>query len=51
MTNSLYEEYLEAGLIIPAENPDWRPTTKPGKVKGKKTSTQVLMELRAEERD
>lgn len=50
ITKSLYEEYIAAGFIIPAENPDWRPTTKPGKVKGNKTSTQVLMELRAEER-
>lgn len=50
ITKSLYEEYIEAGLIIPAENSDWRPTTKPGKIQGKKTSTQVLMELRAEER-
>lgn len=50
ITKSLYEEYIAAGLIIPAENPDWRPTTKPGKIQGKRTSTQVLLELRAEER-
>lgn len=50
ITKSLYEEYIEAGLIIPATNPDWRPTNNPGKVIGNKTSTQVLMELRAEER-
>lgn len=50
ITKSLYEEYIEAGLIIRAENPDWRPRTKPIKIKGNKTSTQVLMELRAEER-
>ena len=50
ITKSLYEEYIEAGLIIPATNPDWRPTKNPGKVIGNKTSTQVLMELRAEER-
>ena len=50
ITKSLYEEYIEAGLIIRAENPDWLPTTKPIKIKGNKTSTQVLMELRAEER-
>ncbi len=50
ITKSLYEEYLAAGLIIPAENPDWRPTSQPIKVKGNKTSTQVLMEMRAEER-
>ena len=48
--NSLYEEYIESGLIIPAVNSDWRPTKNPIKIKGNKTSTEVLMELRAEER-
>ena len=47
---SLYEEYIEAGLITPAENPNWRPTRNPIKIKSNKTSTEVLMELRAEER-
>ena len=51
ITKSLYEEYIAAALIIPAENPDWRPVSKAGKIKGEKTSTQVLMELRAEERN
>jgi len=50
IAKSLYKEYVEAGLIIPATNPDWRPTNTPAKIVGKKTSTQVLMELRAEER-
>ncbi len=50
ITKSLYEEYIETGLIIPAKNPDWRPTLTPIKIKGNKTSTEVLMELRAEER-
>ena len=48
--NSLYEEYVESGLIIPAVNSDWRPTKNPIKIKGNKTSTEVLLELRAEER-
>ena len=48
--NSLYEEYIESGLIISAVNSDWRPTKNPIKIKGNKTSTEVLMELRAEER-
>jgi len=47
---SLYEEYIEAGLITPAENPNWRPSGNPIKIKSNKTSTEVLMELRAEER-
>jgi prevent-host-death family protein len=48
--NSLFEEYIESGLITPAINSDWRPTKNPIKIKGNKTSTEVLMELRAEER-
>ena len=50
ITKSLYDEYIESGLIKPARNPDWRPH--PGRVKitGSKTSTQVLMEMRAKER-
>ena len=47
---SLYDEYVESGLIKPAENPDWRPTKNPVKITGSKTSTEVLMEMRAEER-
>ena len=48
--NSLFEEYIESGLITPAVNSDWRPTKNPIKIKGNKTSTEVLLELRAEER-
>lgn len=47
---SLYEEYLESGLIKPALNPNWRPHTGRVKVTGSKTSTEVLMEMRDEER-
>ena len=47
---SLYDEYIESGLIKPAENPEWRPTKNPVKITGSKTSTEVLMEMRAEER-
>ncbi len=47
---SLYDEYIESGLIKSAENPDWRPTKNPVKITGSKTSTEVLMEMRAEER-
>lgn len=47
---SLYEEYLESGLIKPALNPNWRPTKHPVKIKGTKTSTEVLLAMRAEER-
>jgi prevent-host-death family protein len=50
ITRSLYDEYLESGLIKPAENPDWRPHPGRVKIKGSKTSTEILMEMRAEER-
>jgi prevent-host-death family protein len=50
ITKSLYDEYIESGLIKPARNPDWRPTKNPAKILGKKTSTDILMEMRAEER-
>jgi prevent-host-death family protein len=50
ITKSLYDEYIESGLIKPARNPDWRPTKNPVKIIGKKTSTEILMEMRAEER-
>jgi len=50
ITKSLYQEYIAAGIIIPAENPNWRFDVPGIKLKGKKTSTEVLMEMRAEER-
>ena len=50
ITKSLYEEYIEAGLIIPAKNPTTHFDMPTFKLKGKKTSTQILMEMRAEAR-
>ena len=50
ITKSLYEEYIAAGLIIPAENPITHFEMPTFKLKGKKTSTEVLMEMRAEAR-
>jgi len=50
ITKSLYEEYIAAGLIIPAENPITRFEVPTYKLKGKKTSTELLMEIRAEAR-
>jgi prevent-host-death family protein len=50
ITRSLYDEYIASGLLKPAEKPDWRPTNTPVKITGSKTSTEVLMEMRAEER-
>ena len=50
ITKSLYEEYIEAGLIIPAKNPITHFDVPTFKLNGKKTSTQILMEMRAEAR-
>ena len=50
ITKSVYEEYIAAGLIIPAENPITRFEVPTYKLKGKKTSTELLMEIRAEAR-
>jgi prevent-host-death family protein len=50
ITKSLYEEYLESGSITPAVNTDWRPRKNPIKIIGNKSSTELLMELRAGER-
>lgn len=50
ITKSLYEEYIEAGLIIPAKNPTTHFDMPTFQLKGKKTSTQILMEMRAEAR-
>jgi prevent-host-death family protein len=50
ITRSLYDEYIASGLIKPAANPDWRPHPGRVKIKGSKTSTEILMEMRAEER-
>ena len=50
ITKSLYEEYIAAGLIIPAENPITHFEAPTFKLKGKKTSTELLMEMRAEAR-
>ena len=50
ITKSLYEEYIAAGLIIPAQNPITRFEMPTFKLKGKKTSTELLMEIRAEAR-
>jgi hypothetical protein len=48
--NLSFDEMLAEGLIIPAEKPVTRFKMPTFKLKGKKTSTEVLMEIRAEER-
>src|SRR5450830_1645070 len=44
-----WENFFTAGLAIPSRVEDWRPTKKRIKIKGGKTSTQILIEMRAEE--
>lgn len=46
---SLWEDYFAAGLALPATVEDWRPSKKRIKLKGGKTSTQILIEMRAQE--
>ena len=50
ISRSLYEENIESGLIKPAQNPVWQPTRHPVKLSGSKSSTDVLLEMRAAER-
>ena len=38
-----FDEMVAEGLIIPAENPDWQSTMKPIEIKGKKTTTEILI--------
>ncbi len=39
----------DSGMIKRVENPGWRPHPDRVKIEGEKTSTEILMELRAEE--
>jgi prevent-host-death family protein len=50
IARSIYEEHIESGLIKPALNPNWQPTRHPIKIAGSKSSTDILLELRAAER-
>ena len=38
------------GLITLSQNPEWQPTKNPIKIEVGKTATEVLFEMRAEER-
>ncbi|MFZ2227881.1 MAG: type II toxin-antitoxin system prevent-host-death family antitoxin [Candidatus Nanopelagicaceae bacterium] len=49
IVGSLWENYFAAGLALPATIEDWRPSKKRIKIKGGKTSTQILIEMRAQE--
>ena len=44
-----WEDYFAAGLALPATVEDWRPSKKRIKIKGGKTSTQILIEMREQE--
>lgn len=46
---SPWEGYFAAGLALPSAVEDWRPSKKRIKIKGGKTSTQILIEMRAQE--
>ena len=49
IATSGWEDCFAAGLALPAAVEDWRPSKKRIKIKGGKTSTQILIEMRAEE--
>ena len=48
--NLSYDEMVAEGVIIPARNPQRIFKMPIFKLKGNKTSTELLMEMRAEER-
>ena len=50
MNNLSYDEMVAEGVIIPARNPQRIFEMPIFKLKGNKTSTELLMEMRAEER-
>jgi hypothetical protein len=41
---------VSEGFITLPQNPDWQPIKNPIKISGGKTATDVLLEMRAEER-
>ena len=50
MNNSSYDEMVAQGLILPARNPQRIFKMPIFKLQGNKTSTELLMEMRTEER-
>lgn len=46
---SEWEDLFAAGLALPSAVEDWHPSKKRIQIKGGKTSTQILTEMRAEE--
>lgn len=49
IATSGWEDLLTSGLALRSTIEDWRPSKKRIKIKGGKTSTQILIEMRAEE--
>lgn len=50
INNLSYDEMVAQGLIIPARNPQHTFKMPTFKLKGNKTSTELLMKMRTEER-
>jgi hypothetical protein len=48
--NLSFDEMVSEGFITLPQNPDWQPMMNPIKISGGKTATEVLLEIRAEER-
>jgi prevent-host-death family protein len=49
ITASHWEDLFATGLAVRSPIEEWRPSKKRIKIKGGKTSTQILIEMRAEE--
>lgn len=49
ITTSGWEDYFATGLALPSTAEDWRPSKRRIKIKSGKTSTQILIEMRAQE--
>lgn len=48
MNSAERAEILKA--ITPAKNPDWRPTEEPVTLRNNKSASEILLEMRREER-
>lgn len=49
ITASDWEDLFTAGLALPPQVEDWHPSKKRIKIAGRKTSTEILTQMRAEE--
>lgn len=48
--NLSFDELALEGLIVPERNTDWKPSEKPIELMSKKPASEVLIEMRKQER-